>query len=146
MQSPWLAVVILSLVAAWMAYCALRARIWRLGPFFTAGVFCFFGTFVPACLYQFSHDRSLKWVAAGCLCGAGILMAAGWALNVRGKLKSLAALFILAFAGLLIQSLRLVLPPSYGVLSYALSAVALVLIVVSFKYDRVFKRGGSSTE
>jgi hypothetical protein len=41
------------------------------------------------------------------------LMAAGWALNVRG---------------------------------YALSAVALVLIVVSFKYDRVFKRGGSSTE
>jgi hypothetical protein len=73
-------------------------------------------------------------------------MAAGWALNVRGNLKSLAALFILAFAGLLIQSLRLVLPPSYGVLSYALSAVALVLIVVAFKYDRVFKRGGSSTE
>jgi hypothetical protein len=73
-------------------------------------------------------------------------MAAGWALNVRGNLKSLAAFFILAFAGLLIQSLRLVLPPSYGVLSYALSAVALVLIVVAFKYDRVFKRGGSSTE
>jgi hypothetical protein len=38
------------------------------------------------------------------------------------------------------------LPPSYGVLSYALSAVALVLIVVAFKYDRFFKRGGSSTE
>jgi hypothetical protein len=72
-------------------------------------------------------------------------MAAGWALNVRGNLKSLAAFFILAFAGLLIQSLRLVLPPSYGV-SYALSAVALVLIVVAFKYDRFFKRGGSSTE
>ena len=53
--------------------------------------------------------------------------------------------FHLAFAGLLIQSLRLVLPPSYGV-SYALSAVALVLIVVAFKYDRFFKRGGSSTE
>jgi hypothetical protein len=146
MQSAWFAIVTLSGVACWMAYCAVRARIWRLGFLFSAGVLCFFGTFVPAGLYQFSHDASLKWVAAAFFAGAGVLMAVGWALNVRGRLASLAGLVILAFAGLLIQALRLVLPPSYVILTCVLSAIALTLIVLALRYDHFFKRGNSETE
>src|SRR5581483_3477185 len=141
MQSAWFAVVILSAVTCWMAYFAIRARFWRLGFVFSAGVLCFFGTFVPACLYQFSHDPSLKWVAAACLAGAGILMALGWALNVRGgSLSGLAVLLSLGVAGLLVQALRLVLPSSFAVLAYVLSAIAFILIVVVLGYDRFFRR------
>jgi hypothetical protein len=55
-------------------------------------------------------------------------------------------LFILAFAGLLIQALRLILPPSSVILTCVLSAVALTLMVVALRYDRVFKRDNSSIE
>ena len=141
--------VILSLVACWMAYCAFRARIWRLGFFFTAGVLCFFAAFVPAYLYGFSHDPSLKWVAAACLAGAGVLMMLGWALNSRGSLRGLAGLVSLALIGLLVQALRLVLPLSYGVLTYVLGAIAFILMVAALNYDRYegfFKRDNSRTE
>jgi hypothetical protein len=145
MASAWTAIVILSAAACWMAYCAVRARLWRLGFFFTAGVLCFFGTFVPACLYQFSHDASLKWVAAAFFTGAGLLMALGWALNARGRLAGLAGLIVLAFAGLFVQALRLILPPSYVILTFVLSAIALTLIVLALRYDHFFKRGSSGT-
>ncbi|HEY1748140.1 MAG TPA: hypothetical protein VGG11_15425 [Xanthobacteraceae bacterium] len=138
----------LSAVACWMAYCAVRAKFWRLGLVFSAGVLCFFGTFVPACLYQFSHDPSLKWVAAACLAGAGILMALGWALKIRGSasLAGLAVLLSLGIAGLLVQALRLVLPPSYAVLTYVLSGTAFVLMMVALRYNRFFRRDNSGTE
>ena len=129
-----------------MAYCAVRARIWRFGLLFTAGVLCFFGAFVPAGLYQFSHDASLKSVAAACLAAAGILMILGWALNARGISSGLVGLLILGVAGLLVQALRLILPPSYGVVSYVLSCIALTLIVVALRYDHFFRRNQPDTE
>ena len=129
-----------------MAYCAIRARLWRFGLLFTAGVLCFFGAFVPACLYQFSHDASLKWVAAACLAAAGILMILGWALNARGIPTGLVGLLFLGVAGLLVQALRLVLPPSYGVVSYVLSGIALTLIVLALRYDHFFRRNNSRAE
>jgi hypothetical protein len=61
MASAWFVTVILSLGACWMAYSVIRARIWRLGFVFTAGALCLIATGVPASLYQFSHDPSLKW-------------------------------------------------------------------------------------
>ena len=147
MESPGLTVVILSAVACWMAYCAVRAKLWRFGFVFGAGVLCFFATFVPACLYQFTHDASLKRVAAACFTGAGILMALGWALNVRGGgLTGLAVLLSLGVAGLLTQALLLILPPSYSVLTYVLSAIAFVLMMVALRYDRFFKRDNAGTE
>jgi hypothetical protein len=146
MASPWFVIVVLSLGTCWIAYLAVRARIWRLGLFFTAGVLCFFATAVPACLYQFSHDPSLKLVAAACLAGAGGLMTLGWALNSRGGLRGVAGLMSLVLAALLVQLLRLILPPSYGILTYLSAAIAFIFIVAALNYERLFRRDNSRTE
>jgi hypothetical protein len=85
-------------------------------------------------------------VAAAFFAGAGVLMAVGWALNVRGRVAGVAGLVILGFAGLLIQALRLILPPSYVILTYVLSAIALTLIVLALRYDHFFKRKNSNAD
>jgi hypothetical protein len=146
MSSAWVLIAILSLGTCWIAYLAFRARIWRLGLVFTAGVLCFFATAIPAGLYQFTHDPSLKWVAAACFAGAGTLMAFGWALNSRGSLRSFAGLMSLVLTALLVLSLRLILPPSYGMLTYLLGAVSWILIVAALNYERFFRRADTSTE
>jgi hypothetical protein len=146
MASAWFMVAVLSLGACWMAFLAIRAKIWRFGFFFTVGVLCFFATVLPACLYQFSHDASLKWVAAACLAGAVTLMTFGWALNCRGSLRGLAGLMSLALAALLLQLVRLILPPSYGILIYVVSAIAFILIVAALNYERFFRRDDSRVE
>jgi hypothetical protein len=146
MASAWFVVAILSLGACWMAGLVIRGKIWRLGFVFTAGVLCFFATAIPACLYQFSHDPSLKSVAAACLAGAGVLMTVGGALNSRGRFRGLAALMSVAVAALLVPSLRLILPPSYGVLTYVLAAITWIFIVAALNYERFFGRANSGTE
>jgi hypothetical protein len=146
MASAWVLTAILSLGTCWIAYLAFRAKIWRLGFVFTAGVLCFFATALPAAFYQFSHNPSLKWVAAACLTGAGVLMAFGWALNNRGSLRSLAGLMSLVLAALLILPLRLILPPSHGILAYVLSAISWILILAALNYKRFLRRADSSTE
>lgn len=147
MASAWVVVTILSLGACWMAYLAFRAKIWRLGFVFTAGVLCFFATAFPACLYQFSHDPSLKWVAAACFAGAGVLMTVGWALNSRGSLRGLAGLMSVVLAALLVQLLRLILPPFYGVLTYyVLNAIAWICIAAALSYESFYRRANSGPQ
>jgi glucan phosphoethanolaminetransferase (alkaline phosphatase superfamily) len=138
--------VVLFLIAFWMAFWAIRARIWRFGFGFTAGVLCLFAAFIPAYLYGSSHDPSLKRVAAACLAGAGMLMMLGWALNSRGSLRSLTVLMGVGATALVVTDLRLVLPPSYWMLTYVLSAMALGLTVVALKYEHLFRRDPSTRE
>ena len=73
-------------------------------------------------------------------------MMVGGALNCRGSLRGLAALMSVAPAALLVQSLRLILPPSYGVLTYVLTAITWIFIVAIFNYERFFGRANSGTE
>jgi len=146
MDAAWVVVTILSFGACWMAGLAIRGKIWRLGFVFTAGVLCFFATVIPACLYQFSHDPSLKPVTAACLGGASVLMTVGGALNSRGSFRALAPLMTVAPAPLLFQAVRLILPPSYGILTYVLAAVSWIFIVAALNYERLFKRHNSGTE
>lgn len=73
-------------------------------------------------------------------------MTAGWALNSRGSLRGLAVLMSVVLAALLVQLLRLILPPSYGDLTYVLTAIAWIFIVAALNSERFFRRANSGTE
>lgn len=73
-------------------------------------------------------------------------MTVGWALNSRGSLRGLAGLMSVVLAALLVQLLRLILPPSYGVLPYVLTAIAWILIVAALNSEHLFRRANSGTE